>query len=481
MIKKYTIFKIAFGMILLLISIINIYYLIKSINIIPFKYNLIIIGISLLLILISFIFFKTKRLKLWIVILYIISFISLISLSFFLHNKINYTIKFINENLNIKYETNIYNLVVNSKSKINNINDIEGKTIKLVNDIETNESLIKLLNKKIKNVKIVYVENASSLLYEIENNNETIVLVNSGNYDAIIKEEPKYINKVKILDNIEIAKRIENVSTGIDITKDTFIIYLSGIDTRSNKLPAKSLSDANIILVINPIYKKILMINTPRDYYINLHEINLKDKLAHTGIVGGINMSLKTLEDLYNIKIPYYVRINFKAVIKLVDAIDGITLYNQNKSFKSTSDNNCIFKKGNNNVNGKCALAFARERYIYTDGDRQRGKNQEQVIQKVIEKITSSKILISKYTNILKSLNNTFETNITVEEIVNFIKMQLDDMSKWSIDTYNVTGKDSYAFTYSYPKRKIYVMKPNIDTIKEAQNKIKETLTNNIQ
>ena len=133
-------------MILLLISIINIYYLIKSINIIPFKYNLIIIGISLLLILISFIFFKTKRLKLWIVILYIISFISLISLSFFLHNKINYTIKFINENLNIKYETNIYNLVVNSKSKINNINDIEGKTIKLVNDIETNESLIKLLN-----------------------------------------------------------------------------------------------------------------------------------------------------------------------------------------------------------------------------------------------------------------------------------------------------------------------------------------------
>ena len=315
-------------MILLLISIINIYYLIKSINIIPFKYNLIIIGISLLLILISFIFFKTKRLKLWIVILYIISFISLISLSFFLHNKINYTIKFINENLNIKYETNIYNLVVNSKSKINNINDIEGKTIKLVNDIETNESLIKLLNKKIKNVKIVYVENASSLLYEIENNNETIVLVNSGNYDAIIKEEPKYINKVKILDNIEIAKRIENVSTGIDITKDTFIIYLSGIDTRSNKLPAKSLSDANIILVINPIYKKILMINTPRDYYINLHEINSKDKLAHTGIVGGINMSLKTLEDLYNIKIPYYVRINFKAVIKLVDAIDGITLYN---------------------------------------------------------------------------------------------------------------------------------------------------------
>ena len=112
----------------------------------------------------------------------------------------------------------------------------------------------------------------------IENNKETIVLVNSGNYDAIIKEEPKYINKVKILDNIEIAKRIENVSTGIDITKDTFIIYLSGIDTRRNKLPAKSLSDANIILVINPIYKKILMINTPRDYYINLHEINLKDK-----------------------------------------------------------------------------------------------------------------------------------------------------------------------------------------------------------
>lgn len=88
----------------------------------------------------------------------------------------------------------------------------------------------------------------------------------------------------------------------------------------------------------------------------------------------------------------------------------------------------------------------------------------------------SSKILISKYTNILKSLSNTFETNITAKELSNFVRMQLEDMSKWSIDTYNVRGKDSYAFIYSYPKSKLYIMNPNIDTIKEVQNKIQEIL-----
>ena len=341
--------------------------------------------------------------------------------------------------------------------------------------------LEKSINKKIKNSKLEYSENVAELLYEVKDNIETIIIVNSGNYDAMVEENQEYTNSVKVLDTIEIKQRIENTSTGVDVTEDSFIVYLSGIDTRSGKLPAKSLSDVNILLVVNPTEKKILMVNTPRDYYVQLHgKTGLKDKLTHAGLVGGVNMSMSTLEDLYEIKVPYYVRVNFNAVVKLVDAIDGITLYNdQTKSFSCWTDRDCVFKPGDNKVKGKCALAFARERHAYTQGDRHRGENQEQVIQKIIEKVTSSKTLISKYSDILTSLNGTFETNITTEEITSLVKMQVDDMSGWTIDTYNVSGSDLYAYTYSYPSRELYVMNPNLKTVEEAKVKLNQALNKN--
>ena len=162
------------------------------------------------------------------------------------------------------------------------------------------------------------------------------------------------------------------------------------------------------------------MVNTPRDYYVQLHgKTGLKDKLTHAGLVGGVNMSMSTLEDLYGIKVPYYVRVNFNAVVKLVDAIDGITLYNdQTRSFSCWTDRDCVFKPGDNNVKGKCALAFARERHAYTEGDRHRGENQEQVIQKIIEKVTEREIEkevdintrhLKLYNNFLDVLEGSFK------------------------------------------------------------------------
>lgn len=318
------------------------------------------------------------------------------------------------------------------------------------------------------------------MLYDVKDNVETVIIVNSGNYDAMVEEESDFSDSVKVLDAIEIKQRIENTSTGVDVTEDAFIVYLSGIDTRSGKLPAKSLSDVNILLVVNPSDKKILMVNTPRDYYVQLHgKSGLKDKLTHAGLVGGVNMSMSTLEDLYEIEIPYYVRVNFNAVVKLVDAVGGITLYNdQKKSFSCWTDRDCVFKPGNNNVKGKCALAFARERHAYVEGDRHRGENQEQVIQKIIEKVTSSKTLISKYSDILTSLNGTFETNISTEEITSLVKMQIDDMSGWTIETYNVSGSDLYAYTYSYPTRELYVMNPDLKTVEEAKLKLSTAMKN---
>lgn len=481
--KKNTVLRIISGFLwfLALISMGYLCYLIYTANILPTKYYLILVGIMFFLILIFVFFIRNKKSRVWILIFCDIIFIPLIGVSYFANDKLDDTLKFLNENLNAKYETNIYNIVVNKNSNINSLSDLDNKTIKLVNDMEDDTLLLKSINKKIKNCKLEYSDNVASLLYDVKDNVDVIIIVNSGNYDAMIEEESDFSSNVKVLDVIEIKQRIENISTGVDVSEDAFIVYLSGIDTRSGKLPAKSLSDVNILLVVNSNDRKILMVNTPRDYYVQLHgKSGFKDKLTHAGLVGGVNMSISTLEDLYEIKVPYYVRVNFNAVVKLVDAIGGITLYNdQKRSFTCWTDRDCVFKPGNNNVKGKCALAFARERHAYTEGDRHRGENQEQVIQKVIEKVTSSKTLISKYSDILSSLNGTFETNISTDEITSLVKMQIDDMSGWTIDTYNVSGSDLYAYTYSYPSRELYVMNPDLKTVEEAKLKLKAALGEN--
>ena len=254
-------------------------------------------------------------------------------------------------------------------------------------------------------------------------------------------------------------------------------MYLTGIDTRSNSLPAKSLSDVNLLLVVNPTEKRILMVNTPRDYYVKIHGTSGYDKLTHAGLTGGLKTSLGTIKDLYGINIDYYMRVNFNALIGLVDSIGGITIYNDKKStITCWTDSYCKIKPGYNDVSGRCALAFARERRAYTAGDRHRGENQEQVLTKIIEKVTSSKTLLTKSSDILKSLEGTFETNLTTEEITNAIKMQLDDMAKWKIETYNVSGVDDYKETRSYPGRELYVMVPDQKTVKKAKEKINNVL-----
>ena len=255
---------------------------------------------------------------------------------------------------------------------------------------------------------------------------------------------------------------------------------MCGIDTRSNKLPARSLSDVNMLLVVNPEKHEIFMLNTPRDYFVEINGTNgQKDKLTHAGLIGGYKTSMATIQDIYDIDIKYYARVNFNAVVKLVDAIGGITI-NSDVDYKFTchTDRSCIIKPGNTNVKGKCALAFARERYTYKDGDRHRGANQQQVLSKVIEKVTSSDTLLNKSSDLLKALSGTFETNISTDEITSLVKMQLSDMRGWSISTYGVNGSNSYSKTYLYPNNELYVMIPDEKTIEEAKQKLNNALKN---
>ena len=325
----------------------------------------------------------------------------------------------------------------------------------------------------------VFTDNILELFsYGLEDDDHVISL-NAGTYEAFLADNEIYRDQFRIIKTFEVITDAES-NSGTDVTKTPFAIYLSGIDTRSGTLPTRSLSDVNIVAVINPLEHKVLLVSIPRDYYVHFHgtgEKDLNDKLTHAGSTGGIELSKATIEDLLDLKIDYYARVNFNFVQKLVDAIGGITINSDvDYDFKCWTNKKCVFHPGANPVKGRCALAFARERHAYSTGDRHRGENQEQVISLILEKITTSSTLLANYSEILSALDGTFETSFNMDDVTKFFKNQLDDMQPWTVITQNLDGKTGSAPTYSYPAQRLSVMFPDEKSIEIAKKKINEAL-----
>jgi len=300
---------------------------------------------------------------------------------------------------------------------------------------------------------------------------------------ALLLEEEGYIDfsqKTKILhtilvEQIQGAEPVEPTvpaeNDDLEITEKPFVVYISGIDTRSSKLRV-SRSDVNILAVVNPNTKQILLLNTPRDYYVpNPAGKGKLDKLTHCGLYG-VSCSMEALEGLYGIEIQHYARINFNGFETLVDAVGGITVYSDQAFTAHTTK----ISKGANYLNGEQALNFARERYHVAGGDNGRGKNQMKVITALIDKMTSGSTIISNYSSILKSLEGMFTTSVTMDEISAFVKMQINDMSRWEIHSFAVVGKGGSEKTYSAPGMKAYVMHPNKESVAHASTLVEQVL-----
>ncbi len=455
-------------------------YFIYDANVLPTNYFIYIVIIFVLLLAIHGLFVFKKKTRSWALITINVFVVLFMGVEIFGTLKINDTIKFLRENLGIKFEMNIYNIVVNKDASYENVSDISGLTVKVFKDMDDVTPFEEAVKKKV-DIVLDYNENAFQILSDLKDNKEDIVIVNSGNYDMMVSNDEDFEKQVKILDTITVETKVEGYNSGIDVTKDPFVIYLSGIDTRSGYLPKYSLSDVNIIIAINPQTRNILMVHIPRDYYVQISgTTGLKDKLTHAGTMGGVELSMATISELLEIDIPYFVRVNFNSVVNLVNAIGGIELYSDvDYSFNCYTDYGCTFYPGVNAVDGRCALAFARERYAYEAGDRHRGENQEQVIEKVIDKVSSSSTIISNYSDILNALNGTFETNINPDEITSLVKMQINDMKGWHIENANVTGSGASMPTYSYPNQNLYVMNPDMASVEASVLKLNEVLGTN--
>ncbi len=259
-----------------------------------------------------------------------------------------------------------------------------------------------------------------------------------------------------------------------EMSKSAFVVYISGIDTYGN-VNRKSRSDVNILMAVNTETKKIIMINTPRDYYVPLSVSNgVKDKLTHAGNYG-VECSRDTLGMLYGVSADYYIRMNFTGFIDVIDAMNGVDVYS-NYTFVGSGYS---FTEGwNYALTGRAALAFARERKSFASGDNQRGKNQMALITAMINKATTADVILN-YQKVLEAIAGSFQTNFTSEEIYALVHMQIDDMASWSIESYSVTGIGAKKTTYSIPSLKSYVMEPNYDTVEEAKKKMQAVLSGN--
>lgn len=249
---------------------------------------------------------------------------------------------------------------------------------------------------------------------------------------------------------------------------------ISGIDSRGG-LVRSSRSDVNILLTVNTATKQVLMVSTPRDYYVTFSNTGTKDKLTHTGYYG-IDTCMGTMSALYDIKIDYYFRVNFSGFVDIIDALGGVTV----ESPKSFTSRGYSFKKGENKMDGAKALVFARERYAFIDGDRQRGKNQMAVIKAVIKKALSPEILGS-YSSLLNAVEGSFETTVPYDLISELVRQQLDEGGDWNIVSYSVTGSDAWGSSPLLSTR-VYVMQPDMSTVetaKELMQKVRdgETVT----
>ena len=277
---------------------------------------------------------------------------------------------------------------------------------------------------------------------------------------------------------------LDNVTSGLisgaeanKITKEPFVLYLSGVDNRG-ELTEKARSDVNILAVVNPTTKRVALINTPRDYYVDLAGTDSKDKLTHAGLYG-VETSMATLGNLYGIQVDHYIRIDFSGFISIIDAVGGVDVYSD-QAFTSVGSpgyyDPTTFAEGWNHLDGKSALAFARERHAFASGDIQRGINQMKVIDAMANKLKSPTVLMS-FSKLMDAVSNCFVTSLSQEQISALVRMQLGDLANWDIESCSVTGSSGKSSQcYSAKGQSLYVMKPDESSVNKAKELIASVL-----
>lgn len=373
---------------------------------------------------------------------------------------------------------NTVSVIVKESSDMKDLRDIDGKkvgTLRLMGLVGTETCLEDIKSKDISIEQMNYDSISSLMNAFYSGETEVIILNESYRSNVTDTEEYKNFNEntrviYQTTFEVEDTNKVNAVS---DITQHAFNVLITGSDSRVG-LEENARSDVNMVVTINPTTNTILLTSIPRDYYVTTVcdaadgcANGSLDKITHTGVTG-VNTTKKTIESLFGIEINYTVKVGFETVTQIVDALGGVDVYVEPGYAVTT--NNFSVTEGVNHLNGKQALAYARERYSYMEGDRQRTKNQQQVVMGIIDKMTSGSVLVN-YADLMDALGDTFQTNMSASEIQALIQYQMDKMPSWKVEQYMVDGTGDTLMCAALGQA-AYVMVPDQTTVELAKRKI---------
>ena len=378
---------------------------------------------------------------------------------------------------------NTVSLIVLDSSRYDELEDIDGEKVGVLKSIDaygTEQSLDDIDTQGV-NINTEEFDSIQAEVKALYNGDVEAIVLNETYRDSVtdLEDYSDFNSKTRVLyETVYYTDRVENEAKSVeDITSHAFNILISGSDSRGG-LAEVARSDVNMIVTVNPETGVILLTSIPRDYYVTTEcdpaygcQVGALDKLTHTGI-HGVETTQATIENLLDIEINYTFRVNFTSVVGLVDALGGIDVnvapgyavdsFWTNPSYGVT--------EGVNHLNGEAALAYSRERYAYSEGDRQRVKNQQEVLMAIVKKAISPSMLVN-YTSFMQALSGSFETNMSQNEISALIKNQLDKNPSWTFIQYSLDGTGSTEMCAELGDA-AYVMIPDENTVTLAKEKI---------
>lgn len=367
-------------------------------------------------------------------------------------------------------DSDILNEKLLKNKKIGYISYIDSTSMEYaIDDIKTN----------IGNTTNIDYNDFEELITALYDKKVDAIILDEAFRDLATSDHDKFDEETRVV--YQIKKEESSVdSKSVDVTSKPFLVYISGND-EYGELSAVSRSDVNMLVVVNPSTKQILLLSIPRDTYYRLHTSGQLDKFTHSGMYG-LQESIDTLQDMLDEDINYYVKMNFTSFIKVIDALGGITidvpkyatLHSDDGSFTTKIGEYTIYP-GENTFNSKQALAFVRERKSFVAGDFVRGQNQQLMIKAIIKKECSPTILTS-YSGILDAISNSIETNMSNDEINALVKMQLSDMPNWDVQTCQIIGDVANKPCYSLGYKEASVVVPYQTSIDSCIEKIDKVI-----
>ena len=381
-----------------------------------------------------------------------------------------------------KHAKNTVSVVVKQSSDIKNKSQLNGLSVGTLRTIGTQGSskALKELSKDGIVMNQSEYDSLSSMLEAFYNGEVDSIIINESSRSQILDMESyaDFDNNTRVV--YQTSYKVENTDKAnavTDITSKPFNVLISGSDTRGG-FDENGRSDVIMVATINPKTSTILLTSVPRDFYVTTAcdaadgcMQGALDKITHTGI-HGTNTTKRTVEQLLGIEINYTFKVGFDTVTDLVDALGGVDVYVEPGYAVTTST--FSVHEGVNHLDGQHALAYARERYSYTEGDRQRTKNQQQVLMGIVNEATKPSV-ITKYASIMDAMANTFSTTMSNEEISNLIKYQINNNPKWKMEQYMVDGTGDTLMCAELGDA-ASVMVPNQSTVKMAKDKINAVL-----